>query len=225
MILIRKLRLPLRFSLFCFCALLSIRSNSQVCTTEVYTNSFDLGPPNGEFLLPPTIRVHELFMVTYIQHFKYHHIGGDGYPLVDTSYYVKAEKTPGCFAFDTIRITVYHSAAINLGADLSFCSDDSALLDAGAGFSSYLWNGVSGSQYKLVYSTGEYSVIGITSEGCRSYDTVLTNVWSLPQVDLDHNNELCVAGQILIEKLLMKITTKGLTIVQPSFFAYSTFKG
>lgn len=37
-------------------------------------------------------------------------------PSVDTSYFIKAEKTPGCFGFDTFHIEVHHSPTINLGA-------------------------------------------------------------------------------------------------------------
>jgi len=68
-------------------------------------------------------------------------------PAVDTIYYVKAEKTPGCFAFDTIRISVKYSPPINLGPDRSFCTGDSAILNAGPGFNQYQWNtGSSNSQ-------------------------------------------------------------------------------
>jgi gliding motility-associated-like protein len=113
-------------------------------------------------------------------------------PLVNTVYYVKAEKTPGCFAYDTIRVRVNHSPRIDLGLDQSFCSGDSVTLDAGAGFSSYLWNGVSGMQFKTVYTTGSYSVIGVSPEDCKSYDTVkVTDLWSLPVVTLDKKPDLC----------------------------------
>ena len=113
-------------------------------------------------------------------------------PSVDTTYFVKAEKTAGCFAFDTIHVSVYHSDAINLGADQSFCRGDSIILDGGAGFSTYLWDGSNGLRYKTIHSAGTYNVIGITTEGCRSYDTLqVTNVWMLPQVKLDHNASLC----------------------------------
>jgi gliding motility-associated-like protein len=113
-------------------------------------------------------------------------------PSVDTVYYIKAEKTPGCFAFDTVRVRVFISPAISLGADRSFCSGDSAVFDAGSGFARYAWsNGMSG-QAIAASKAGSYSVIGITAEGCKSYDTVrVVNVFTNPGVSLDHNRGLC----------------------------------
>jgi hypothetical protein len=106
-------------------------------------------------------------------------------PSVDTTYFVRAEKSPGCFAYDTIRVHVYNSPFINLGSDQSFCSGDSMTLDAGAGFSSYSWNAVIGSQLKTIFTTGSYTVIGTTLEGCRSSDTMqVVNTWTLPRVAL-----------------------------------------
>ncbi|MGB8190545.1 MAG: hypothetical protein WCF67_01440, partial [Chitinophagaceae bacterium] len=55
------------------------------------------------------------------------------YPYIDTIYKVRAEKSPGCFVYDSIRINVRHSAVIDLGSDTSFCSGDSVVLQAGAG--------------------------------------------------------------------------------------------
>lgn len=113
-------------------------------------------------------------------------------PTVDTVYYVRAEKTPGCFAYDTIRIKVFTSPPIDLGADVSFCSGDSVVLDAGSGFSAYLWDNSSDGQYKSVHAAGTYTVIGQTAEGCRSFDTVrVINVWALPKVNLDKDSALC----------------------------------
>jgi gliding motility-associated-like protein len=116
-------------------------------------------------------------------------------PLVDTAYYIKAEKTPGCFGFDTVRVRVSISPAISLGADKSFCSGDSAVFDAGAGFVQYAWsNGMSG-QAIVAKKAGSYSVIGITTEGCKSYDTVrVVNVFAKPVVSLDHSSSLCTGS-------------------------------
>jgi len=61
-------------------------------------------------------------------------------PITNTTYYLKAEKSPGCFAFDTVSIKVNSPQSINLGKDTSFCKGDSVLLDAGEGFQEYLWN-------------------------------------------------------------------------------------
>ncbi|HEV7331314.1 MAG TPA: gliding motility-associated C-terminal domain-containing protein [Flavisolibacter sp.] len=113
-------------------------------------------------------------------------------PSVDTTYFVKAEKTPGCFAFDTIRVKVYHAPPIQLGQDLSFCQGESRTLDAGSGFSSYVWNTNATTQQLTVQTAGQYIVTGITDKGCRASDTLtVLNAWTLPVVNLDKNAELC----------------------------------
>jgi len=113
-------------------------------------------------------------------------------PSVDTSYSVMAEKTPGCFAYDTIRIAVHSSPPIKLGADRSFCAGDSAVLYADPGFSQYLWSTGEITQQITVKAKSSYSVIGITAEGCRSYDTLqVINVFPLPLIHLNHDSTLC----------------------------------
>ena len=117
-------------------------------------------------------------------------------PAVDTAYMIKAEKTPGCFAFDTVRVSVFHSPLIKLGADTAICSGDSLLLDAGIGFDQYQWsNGVNAQQF-YIKAPGSYSVIGITTEGCRSYDTlIITQLFTLPVVSLDQDSTLCAGDK------------------------------
>ncbi|WP_240410149.1 gliding motility-associated C-terminal domain-containing protein [Flavisolibacter nicotianae] len=116
-------------------------------------------------------------------------------PTMDTTYFVRAEKTPGCFAYDTVRVKVYHAIPIQLGADQQFCNGDSAVLDAGAGFSSYAWNTGERTQKITARTKGNYSVVGTTANGCKSTDTLIVkDVWPLPSVHLDKNAGLC-AGE------------------------------
>ncbi|MEI9809282.1 MAG: gliding motility-associated C-terminal domain-containing protein [Bacteroidota bacterium] len=116
-------------------------------------------------------------------------------PVIDTAYTLIAEKTPGCFAYDTVRISVFHSPTVDLGTDKSFCLGDSAVLDAGTGFSQYEWSNGTNSQQITVKTAGQYSVIATTVENCRSYDTLrVVNVFSLPVVHLDPDPLLC-AGE------------------------------
>jgi len=113
-------------------------------------------------------------------------------PLVDTAYYVRGEKTPGCFAYDTVRIKVFTSPTIDLGADKSFCLGDSALFSAPNGFISYLWSSGETSTQIVKKAAGSYSVIGTTVDGCKSYDTVkVVRVYPLPVVNLDKTASLC----------------------------------
>jgi hypothetical protein len=61
-------------------------------------------------------------------------------PTVDTAYTLIAEKTPGCFSYDTVHVSVRSSPKIDLGSDQSFCTGDSLVLDAGTSFTLYQWS-------------------------------------------------------------------------------------
>lgn len=93
-------------------------------------------------------------------------------PVVDTAYYLKAEKTPGCFAFDTIRIHLLPLPVINLGIDKEFCKGDTVHLDAGPGFTDYLWNTGSQSQTIIVTQAGAYSIKVQDNSPCYGKDTI-----------------------------------------------------
>lgn len=116
-------------------------------------------------------------------------------PAVDTSYYLRAEKTTGCFAFDTVKITVNRSPVINLGKDTSLCTGESLVLNAGLGFTDYLWNNGNTSMQITTNTTGTYSIIATDIKGCKSYDTLkILTLYSLPIVNLDDNTELCLGS-------------------------------
>ena len=116
-------------------------------------------------------------------------------PLTDTVYTLVAEKKPGCFAYDTVRVQVSISPGINLGSDTSICRYDILTLDAGAGFSSYLWNTGSNQRSLTIGQPGVYFVKAITEKGCSSFDTLrLLKLHDLPQPNLGSDSVIC-AGQ------------------------------
>lgn len=113
-------------------------------------------------------------------------------PLVDTSYFLMAEKTPGCFAFDTIHVKVNRSPFIDLGIDTSLCSGDSLVLDPGLGFTQYLWNTGSTSKQIVVNGLGTFRVEASTSEGCKSTDSVkILSIHPLPNISLNKDTGIC----------------------------------
>ncbi|MBO9631612.1 MAG: gliding motility-associated C-terminal domain-containing protein [Chitinophagaceae bacterium] len=113
-------------------------------------------------------------------------------PDKDTSYILKAEQMPGCFAYDTVAVKVLHSPAVLLGPDRSFCTGDTWEFAAGSGFASYLWNTGAATEKITVDRVGEYSVIATSANGCASYDTVrVPLLYPLPQPVLDPDRSLC----------------------------------
>jgi gliding motility-associated-like protein len=121
------------------------------------------------------------------------------FPDVDTIYHVKAEKTPGCFSFDTVHVTVRKSPPITLGGDKSFCRGDTVIIDAGNGFHQYVWSNGSIDQQIKVFTTGDYSVRGATTDGCESRDTLrIVNVWNNPALNLDDNPGICAGSSRIL---------------------------
>lgn len=115
------------------------------------------------------------------------------FPQRDTMYKVQAEKTPGCFVYDSIKVFVNAAPPINLGLDKSFCSGDSAVLNAGPGFTQYIWNTRSINQQITVYNAGLYIVDAKTFEGCSSKDSLkILNVFTNPVVNLGFDSVICV---------------------------------
>jgi gliding motility-associated-like protein len=113
------------------------------------------------------------------------------FPVIDTLYYVAAEKTPGCFAFDTVRIAVNRSLPVNLGADTALCRSTSLQLDAGAGFDHYQWNTGSVEKDIMVTEAGSYYVKATAANKCVSGDTIVVKVSSLPVSLLPIDTTLC----------------------------------
>ena len=117
------------------------------------------------------------------------------FPSVDTMYKVAAEKTPGCFAYDSIYVSVNNSPPIYLGADTSFCSGNSVILNAGNGFANYLWNTGQSSSSITVNSAGVFSIIAADVNNCISKDTLrVINVFNNPVVNLPNDSLLCIGS-------------------------------
>ncbi|HEU4472315.1 MAG TPA: gliding motility-associated C-terminal domain-containing protein [Flavisolibacter sp.] len=93
-------------------------------------------------------------------------------PLVDTAYVLKAEKEPGCFAVDTLRIRVLEVPELNLGVDTSICPGSTLELRAPAGFASYAWNNGSTTSFTVVRQEGSIWLTATAASGCSVRDSL-----------------------------------------------------
>ncbi len=120
-------------------------------------------------------------------------------PAVDTTYFVKAEKTPGCFAYDTVKVLIHTSTPIFLGGDSTLCLGDSIVLNVGSGFTNYIWNTGAISPLIVAHISDNYSVIAINANGCMSMDTIKIRFDSIPVFSLGKDTALCETQTLLLQ--------------------------
>ena len=118
------------------------------------------------------------------------------FPAISKMYKVVAEKTSGCFASDSVFVTVKNVPAVNLGNDTSFCINQSVTLDAGSGFDSYVWNTGEPTEKITINTQGIFDVKA-TLNGCSAYDTMkVVNLYPLPSFSLGNDTALCEGNQL-----------------------------
>ncbi len=101
-----------------------------------------------------------------------------GTPVGTMTYSVTVEDAMGCVGTDEAIISTKAPVLVDLGLDTNIWADgvDTYTLDAGSGFTSYLWsdNVTTTQTYEVGRNTqGSISVIATNNEGCEGTDTVM----------------------------------------------------
>jgi PKD repeat protein len=105
------------------------------------------------------------------------------------TYSVVLFGTNGCNVSDTILVQGAPAPAVNLGPDRVSCAGTGATLDAGQGFTSYLWSTGATNQIIPVGSGGSFSVTVTNAEGCSATDLVSLLVISAPNAAFAANEQ------------------------------------
>lgn len=114
------------------------------------------------------------------------------------TYSVIASDANGCQAFDTILATLVPAVSISL-ANLDLCPGEPALLDAGAGFVSYLWSNGSISQFIQPTTAGTYSVSVTDANGCDGTASATLNFFAAPTVSAGPAiQDFCLGDTLLL---------------------------
>jgi len=123
------------------------------------------------------------------------------YPPQDAEYTIKAEITPGCFAYDTVKVKVNLSPVIHVGNDTTLCSNESIQLNAGNGFADYLWSTGDVAPSITVSNTGIYSVTATAANNCTSKDTISITVKTTPVFSLGRDTLICENEKLVLEPI------------------------
>ena len=121
----------------------------------------------------------------------------------NSDYYVSVTDSNNCSnSSDTVNVTINALPEINLGENIKTCYGDSVALDAGSGFTSYIWsNGETGSNIVISeVSNSDYYVSVADSNNCRnSSDTVNIIINALPDVDLGGDKSVCSGETVTLD--------------------------
>lgn len=97
-------------------------------------------------------------------------------------------SNPYCTQQFISNVFVNALPTINLGNDITACPN---IIDAGIGYSSYLWSSAASTQSIYAFSPGNYSVIVTDSFGCANSDTINITFNALPPINLGNDTTLC----------------------------------
>lgn len=89
-------------------------------------------------------------------------------PAATTIYTITGTDGLGCTSTSTVQVTVNPLPVVSISGSATICNGSSALLDAGAGFSGYLWSTAAASQTITTAVTGTYTVTVTDLNGCTN---------------------------------------------------------
>jgi len=116
------------------------------------------------------------------------------------NYWATITNSHGCSSTDSIKISYYPQVNVNLGTNpVTICTGESATLNAGNNFISYLWQDNSTNNTFIAHLGGLYWVDVINSYGCHSSDSVTVLVNPAPFVLLPNDTAICENTSITID--------------------------
>lgn len=109
---------------------------------------------------------------------------GGSFVHIPGNYVDTLQTTFGCDSIIAMDLTVLPLPTISLGADIIECAPTTVTLDAGAGFTSYLWSTSETSQtIEITSDSLDYWVEVTAPNGCTNSDTVLVAILDCSSID------------------------------------------
>ncbi|WP_157676756.1 T9SS type B sorting domain-containing protein [Chryseobacterium sp. T16E-39] len=99
-----------------------------------------------------------------------------------TVIHVKVSTPDGCFIVIRLSLTLNPKPKLTLPDQIDFCQGKSVTLDAGNGFTSYLWNTGVTTQTIVVSTPGNYSVKVTNNFGCESIANIQVSYSVLAEI-------------------------------------------
>ena len=114
----------------------------------------------------------------------------------------------GCVTTDTITLTIQPQPSIALGADLTICPGESAVLTATGSWDNLTWSTNETTNSITVSNSGSYSAVADLN-GCTLTDTQNVNFVAMPVVDLGPDQQICEGNDVLLVTSVMGTWSTG----------------
>ncbi|MFI5218599.1 MAG: choice-of-anchor L domain-containing protein, partial [Bacteroidia bacterium] len=114
------------------------------------------------------------------------------------TYTVTVTQAGGCTASTSANVSVNPNPAPSIVGVTSVCQGQFASLDAGAGYSGYLWSNGATTQTIAPFVAGTYTVTVTDANGCTGADNIAVVVNALPNPVIAGNNNFCQGGNSVL---------------------------
>ena len=106
-------------------------------------------------------------------------------------YIVTVTNSLGCQGYDTIHVEVFSATDPQITGTLAICEGEQTVLDAGSGYSAYLWGNGDTGQTLTVNTSGTFSVTVTNSAGCTGVNSVEVVESQNPTPEILGESTLC----------------------------------
>jgi hypothetical protein len=132
---------------------------------------------------------------------------GDNSYFEDGNYIDSIINPIGCLIRINTIVSVFDVPTVELGNDTTLCDNETLILDAGPGYSSYLWSNGDVGQMISVSDSAMYSVEAIDENNCFASDSIIISIEYCTSID-EFKDELGfviypnpVRNQLFIDRL------------------------
>jgi hypothetical protein len=113
------------------------------------------------------------------------------------TYQVTVTNSAGCTATNAVTVSVLPAPSISISGIQSFCEGENSVLNAGAGFSTYIWSAGQSTQNITVTQAGIYTVTVVNAQGCTGTANQTITVNPVPVASIGGGLSFC-AGESTI---------------------------
>lgn len=113
-------------------------------------------------------------------------------------YWVQVTNPYQCTSVDTIGITIFPAAHVDIGDDRDICLGDTITLSVPTGFAGVEWSSDDNSRAIRVGQSGNYAVTVTDNNGCQAVDAVKITVFDIATPVLGNDTVLCLGSSMSI---------------------------